>query len=512
MSYSRNKILAGLGLESQTTSTDEVIYNDTPISTDEIEQSMSEITSAMSAIEDLEESTATLESYVSFMEKQLTYGGMNKHTTEGVYIGLESIISKYGLDDEFQFVSMEAVEEDQETATTGIIAKTAKVLGSIKDAIFGTILNALKGIVNLFKSCESLLKDLVASARSLSKNINQSNNGEGTVKVGNKAALAYHSGDLEPDQVMKFFSEDIKNHKLFFKNLDVRTTVSFIKDAMSCIAEDKQPADPNGLANMYNQLSSFTQADSMDPLYSVQTSPAFLGAWKLKVVQPSEKLIKEIQEGKTEDILVRYYKERNLARKIAKILLGALPPVVMYDIWVRKRDVYEQLGGAGFFLQVLQTVGAWTPQGIGIKHAQNIQDVKDDVDFGVGKLSGVSFYAASTLVFVDREEKHKVGTCERMNAQQVKEACDLLISLENINMNFNEFNNRYWEISQILVTYQNKISKGLSEDTAKAIAAMREAVNGLLIHNAYSQCEYSRNVLMTARALFDYAKASNGKK
>lgn len=521
MSYSRNKILAGLGLESQTRSTDEVIYTDVEFNEAllDVEESLSELNEVITADNILRTDQESLENYISFMEQQLTRGGMDKHTTTSVYIGLESILSKYGFDEKFESISLEDVEEDQQASTTGVLGKTKNALKQIVGGIFSTLTKAVGGILKLFQSYDTIQAKIVAEARDLLRNINTSNNGDGTIKFGKAKQIAYRNGLLEAKELASRFQKEVKLHQNFYNTLKADEIVEYTKELMTFMDNGETPPNPMKVSKMYTSLAGITKKQGIDPDFNVSETETYLGGWKMTVASPSESFIKQVQAGRTKMVLSKIKDQRGLFGAVGHILIKSLPIVMLYDIWVGRKDMWtawenditKNYDGDknGIALKIFATyfLGVIAPSVWGLHIAEAAQGMRLE---GV-RLSGSAMYNTVTTLNVHNDSEFVSKEITRASTDDVKTICNSIIELENITTRYKSFRHRYFGLMKDVENFHlNKLYSD-SEKTNKAIGGLARSMNDLLMNLAQAQVKYTKNVLENARVLLDFAKASNGK-
>lgn len=239
---------------------------------------VSEINELQSKVESLAESKASLESYISFMEQQLAFGGMNKHIAQSVNIGLESIANRYGIPSHMLNVSLEDVTDDQIGETKKTTGRAKELLGKITGGARKLVMAIVTKSIQLFKSIEKLHTSIIHEARQLKNNIVENN--AGGQSIGHFAFSKYifnTSGDTDGN---KYVSALVANNEILkdITNVwDTQKMEMFIADVSANFGDVNAKVDLSKAKDIIDGVKKHTNTVNEDDSIDTSMSDTLLG-------------------------------------------------------------------------------------------------------------------------------------------------------------------------------------------------------------------------------------------
>ena len=276
--------------------TDEVVINQIQTTDSEIEELAEEsaiVTETSDNLDDVDNTTETLESLIYSMESSILTGGFDVRNAQIANIALESIASQYDIDSSYLTFGMEEVGEDGEAETKSTIDKAKSMLRALKDNASALLSKMYAATLAALGSTTALSEKLIAKAIQLKSNIDNQNKGGNPVKLAKsvKRKLTVDGKTvLAPDKYLSELKRLTSKYNSVVKvYADNDVLAKFTQDVVKGMAgSDKQTASAKAILATVRELSSgiTKKLPSKDGIEEA-VSEAYLGGARVHMVKPT---------------------------------------------------------------------------------------------------------------------------------------------------------------------------------------------------------------------------------
>lgn len=276
--------------------TDEVVINQIQTTDSEIEELAEEsaiVTETSDNLDDVDNTTETLESLIYSMESSILTGGFDVRNAQIANIALESIASQYDIDSSYLTFGMEEVGEDGEAETKSTIDKAKSMLSALKDNASALLSKMYAATLAALGSTTALSEKLIAKAIQLKSNIDNQNKGGNPVKLAKsvKRKLTVDGKTvLAPDKYLSELKRLTSKYNSVVKvYADNDVLAKFTQDVVKGMAgSDKQTASAKAILATVRELSSgiTKKLPSKDGIEEA-VSEAYLGGARVHMVKPT---------------------------------------------------------------------------------------------------------------------------------------------------------------------------------------------------------------------------------
>lgn len=317
--------------------TEEVVINQIQTTDSEIEELAEDTASAVEAsdnIDDVENTTETLESLIYSMESSILTGGFDVRNAQIANIALESIATQYDIDSSYLTFGMEEVGEDGEAATKSTIDKAKSMLGALKDNASALLTKMYGATLAALGSSAALSEKLIAKAIQLKGSVDAQNKGGNAVSLSKsvkRKLTTDGSTVLAPDKYLnelKRLTSKYNSVVKVYADTDVLST--FAQDVVKGLSgSDKQTASAKAIAASVRQLSSDInkKVPSKDGVEEAVSEP-YLGGARIHMAKPTVAAVKQALTTESKESEVSQEGIVALYKASYKVTLGSVLTVL----------------------------------------------------------------------------------------------------------------------------------------------------------------------------------------
>lgn len=289
--------------------TDEVVINQIQTTDSEIEELAEDTASAVEAsdnIDDVENTTETLESLIYSMESSILTGGFDVRNAQIANIALESIATQYDIDSSYLTFGMEEVGEDGEAETKSTIDKAKSMLSALKDNASALLNKMYNSALSALGNTTALSEKLIVKASQIKSSVDASNKGNVDVKLPKsvKRRLTLDGKTILPqDQYLNELKRLTAKYNSAVKvYADSNVLSEFSKEVLKgASGSDANPVAKKAMSNVVRELSSGVskRVKSTDNTEEF-VSDVYLGGARIHMLKPTAKAVQQALTAKEE--------------------------------------------------------------------------------------------------------------------------------------------------------------------------------------------------------------------
>ena len=317
--------------------TEEVVINQIQTTDSEIEELAEEsaiVTETSDNLDDVDNTTETLESLICSMESSILTGGFDLRNAQIANIALESIANQYDLATSYLTFGLEEVDENGEAETKSTIDKAKSMLGALKDNASALLTKMYAATLAALGSTAALSEKLIAKAIQLKGSIDAQNKGGNSVSLSKsvKRKLTIDGTTvLAPDAYLNELKRLISKYNSVVKvYADTDVLATFSQDVVKGMAgSDKQTASAKAIIASVRQLSGdiTKKIPSKDGLEESVSEP-YLGGARIHMAKPSVVAVQKALTADNKDNQVSQEGIGTLFKASVKVTLGSVLTVL----------------------------------------------------------------------------------------------------------------------------------------------------------------------------------------
>lgn len=528
--------------------TEEVVINQIQTTDSEIEELAEDTATAVEAsdnIDDVENTTETLESLIYSMESSILTGGFDVRNAQIANIALESIATQYDIDSSYLTFGMEEVGEDGEAETKSTIDKAKSMLSALKDNASALLNKMYNSALSALGNTTVLSEKLLAKASQIKSSVDASNNGNVDVKLPKsvKRRLTLDGKTVLPQN--QYLNElkrlTAKYNSAVKVYADSNVLSEFSQEILKgASGSDANPVAKKAMANVVRELSSGVskRVKSTDNTEEF-VSDVYLGGARIHMLKPTAKAVQQALTAKEEVSQEGFRDTVNASRKFDSGLMLTVLGLAGIGISSYMAGIFGGVTvitiaeAAGFGLVL--TNGAITLSFVviavlsyyGVKKGLKIMsegwkewtvEIKKAVEALKARFTKVSSEATEVGTTFELEtstssmEAEEAETSvQSLNANQVKAVVDIVLNTANTTKTMKAELNKRKALIKDMDTLTKEMAKAEGNNSALTSAA-NTFIKRYIKETIKFEMQLTNHTVGVMKAALAYAEASNGAK